>query len=178
MQALLSLSLCMFVLLQDEGGRVAVVSPPPPPQPLLWQLPAHSPVSQILLRFRHGDTHRHVHTHTLFQLSTHTHAAEWRATETAQGLSRSHRGGAPSHSLDSVPAQQYLNICTIFTYTRTKFTDMHAKLQRRCTRAHKQKNIICIRLSSCIRTHCVRKWFLAACVIALALTGFQMRPDI
>lgn len=85
--------------------------------PLLWQLSAHSLVSHIALCFQHSDTGStctaprariHIYWISLYFFfwgcritQIHTHAAEWRATDTARGLSRSHRGDVPSHSLYS-----------------------------------------------------------------------------
>lgn len=72
------------------------------------------PYSALGVRARSPCTCAHISWISFFcffvvvELHSYTHIqGTWQATETAQRPSRRHRGGVPSHSLSSVPPQQY-----------------------------------------------------------------------
>lgn len=100
-----------FCRRKEEGER-------PWLPPFVWQLSAHSLLwaifrSALGVRARSPCTCAHISWISFFcffvvvELHSYTHIqGTWQATETAQGPSRRHGGGVPSHSL-SVPPQQY-----------------------------------------------------------------------
>lgn len=105
--------LFFFSFLQEEGGGRAALTA----SLCVTALRSLSSLSHIPLCFRRACTlTMHVCSHQLdllfcffvvVELHSYTHIqGTWQATETAQGPSRRHGGGVPSHSL-SVPPQQY-----------------------------------------------------------------------
>lgn len=120
-----------FFFLQDEGGRAAMASSPhvtalcslscEPDSTLLW--------ARWRMRARsHARTHCISSSAAQYaRIETHTHTVRRRATETAQGPSRSHKGGVPSHSLYSVPPRQYalLTIDNIFWWLYNASKSLH-----------------------------------------------------
>lgn len=107
-------SVLFFFFLQEEGGGRAALTA----SLCVTALRSLSPLSHIPLCFRRACTlTMHVCSHQLDLLflffcgcriaQLHTHTGDVTGDWDSSGPSRRHRGGVPSHSLSSVPPQQY-----------------------------------------------------------------------